>query len=166
MPVFFLLMKSDLESLLKTIKPSDTVLVGIGNTLKGDDGAGSILAERLRMLYTTPAVQDAGSVPENYIGKVITFNKPVLIFIDVLDFKGMPGEVKIFSMDEIYDGNVATHSFSIGFLADLIRSEINCTCYLLGIQPVSMKMGDTLSEPVQTALDEITALISGWAVQK
>jgi len=159
-------MKSDLEDFFKIIKPSDTVIVGIGNTLKGDDGAGSILSERLIRLTDNLSVLDAGSVPENFIGKIITLNKPVLIFADALDFGGKPGEVKIFSMDEIYDGNVATHSFSIGFLTDLICSEIECHCYLLGIQPFSMKMGEALSEPVRIALDRITTLISSWTAKK
>lgn len=157
-------MTNDFEVFLKNVKPADVVLVGIGNTLKGDDAAGSILAARLQLLPNDLSVLDAGSVPENHIGKIIALKKPILIFADAMDFKGEPGEFKIFNINDIYDGNIATHSFSLGFLTDLIRSEVDCSSYVLGIQPVSMKMGEAISEQVRMAIDRLIALVAEWVI--
>ena len=48
--------------------------MGIGNTLRSDDGVGSLLATRLQD-KTPYIVYDAGSSPENYLGKIIKVSK-------------------------------------------------------------------------------------------
>lgn len=158
-------MNNEIEQFLLKIKPVDTLFVGIGNTLKGDDGAGPILSEMIKMIPGSHEVLDAGMVPENNIGKIKSFGRKSVVFLDALDFKADPGGVRVFSVDEIYDGNVATHSFSIGFICDLIREELDCNFYMIGIQPSQMRMGEGLSSKVKEALERITHSIAAWVVE-
>lgn len=141
--------------------PADSVIVGIGNMLKRDDGAGPALAQRLLRSGKVPVI-DAGNAPENYIGKIASLNKKNIIFLDALDFSAQPGGYKLFNIDDVYDGNIASHTFSIGFIFDLIRSEIDCTGYVLGIQPFDLRFGSGLTEAVADALDEATVIFEEW----
>ena len=48
---------------------SRTVVLGVGNTLKGDDGVGPLVCERLAGKISATVI-DAGTVPENHIGPI------------------------------------------------------------------------------------------------
>ena len=56
---------------LNKLRDSATVIVGIGNTLKGDDGAGPLVCQQLRRAKVCAGLIDAGTVPENYIQPII-----------------------------------------------------------------------------------------------
>jgi hydrogenase 3 maturation protease len=154
-------MKNELQLALEGINPAESIVVGMGNVLKKDDGVGSILAERL-LRNTKIPVLDAGNAPENYIGKIISFHKSIIIFLDALDFGAVPGTYKFFNINDAYDGNIASHTFSIGFIFDLIRSEMDCEGYVLGIQPADIRFGSGLTDNVANVLDEITDLFEDW----
>lgn len=154
-------MTNDLKQALKGIDPTDSVIVGIGNILKLDDGAGPVLAQRLLRSGKVPVI-DAGNAPENYIGKIASLNKKNIIFLDALDFSAQPGEYKLFDINDVYDGNIASHTFSIGFIFDLIRSETDCAGYVLGIQPFDIRFGSGLTDAVADALDEAAVIFEEW----
>jgi hydrogenase 3 maturation protease len=154
-------MKNELKLALEKINPAESIIVGIGNVLKKDDGVGTVLAERLLRNAKIP-VLDTGNAPENYIGKIISFHKSVIIFLDAINFGAVPGTYKLFSINDVYDGNIASHTFSIGFIFDLIRSEIDCEAYVLGIQPFDIRFGSGLTDNVANVLDEITVLFEDW----
>jgi hydrogenase 3 maturation protease len=154
-------MIKELKHALERINPAESIIVGMGNVLKKDDGVGSILAERLLRNAKIP-VLDTCNAPENYIGKIISFHKSVIIFLDALDFGAVPGTYKLFSINDVYDGNIASHTFSIGFIFDLIRSEMDCEAYVLGIQPAEIRFGSGLTDNIANVLDEISDLFEDW----
>jgi len=51
---------------LNKLRGSKTVIVGMGNVLKGDDGAGPLICQQLNGKVCAELI-DAGTVPENYI---------------------------------------------------------------------------------------------------
>ncbi|MBD3277109.1 MAG: hydrogenase maturation protease, partial [Candidatus Aegiribacteria sp.] len=67
------------------------VFVGIGNLLKGDDALGPKLVEELasKGLKTV----DAGTTPENYIGKVASMEPDTVVLIDAVHLDSKPGSV-------------------------------------------------------------------------
>ena len=60
------------KTTLADILKGKIVIVGIGNILKGDDGLGPILSERLETVLDIPCI-NAGSALENYIGRLFAF---------------------------------------------------------------------------------------------
>ncbi len=60
----------ELSEQLNKLRNSATVIIGIGNTLKGDDGAGPLVCEQLSGKVCAELI-DAGTVPENYIQTII-----------------------------------------------------------------------------------------------
>ena len=81
---------------LKKLRGSKTVIVGIGNILKGDDGVGPLICQQLHNNQICAELIDAGTVPENYIQPIVRKAPQNLIVIDAIDFGAAPGTINIF----------------------------------------------------------------------
>jgi hydrogenase 3 maturation protease len=144
-----------MDRILKKINEGKKVLIiGIGNRLKGDDGVGSIIAEKLKekIREENLFVIDAENAPENYTGKIKEISPELLLIIDAVDFNSYPGDFKIFEINEIKDTTVSTHNFSISLLKKFIKVD---EIYLLGIQPENISFGENLSERVKKSVEKI-----------
>ena len=73
------------EQLNKLHDPA-TIILGIGNMLKGDDWAGPLVCEQLATAKISAELIDAGTVPENYIQRIIKKAPRTLLVIDAIDF--------------------------------------------------------------------------------
>jgi hydrogenase 3 maturation protease len=144
-----------MDRIFKKINEGKKVLIiGIGNRLKGDDGVGSIIAEKLKekIREENLFVIDAENAPENYTGKIKEISPELLLIIDAVDFNSYPGDFRIFEIDEIKDTTVSTHNFSISLLKKFIKVD---EIYLLGIQPENISFGENLSERVKKSVEKI-----------
>jgi len=144
-----------MDRILKKINERKKVLIiGMGNRLKGDDGVGSIIAEKLKekIRKENLFVIDAENAPENYTGKIKEISPELLLIIDAVDFGSYPGDFRIFEINEIKDTTVSTHNFSISLLKKFIKVD---EIYLLGIQPENISFGENLSERVKKSVEKI-----------
>jgi hydrogenase 3 maturation protease len=145
----------DLLACLKKRLSGKAVIVGIGNTLRCDDGAGSILARRLksRVAYT---VYDTGSSPENYLGKIAKDNPDTILLVDAVDFAGKPGELKVLEGKDLKTANLfSSHNASLTLLINYLRGNTRADIIMLIIQPQLISLGETLSPQVQASLDRL-----------
>ena len=145
------------QQLLKSLAPwreSKVVILGIGNSLKGDDAAGPLVCERLSGRVSARVI-DAGAVPENYIGPVLKASPDVLFIVDAVDFGGHPGQIRLCTPDEIHGFAFSTHALSLHLSIDLIRREKKLEVYVIGIQAGRTKLGDCLSPAVREAVDTL-----------
>jgi hydrogenase 3 maturation protease len=140
------------------------LVLGIGNRLRGDDGIGSVVAERLAKAGKLPAV-DCGEMPDNYVGRVWEFKPDEIIIVDACDFGGRPGEIRVFEEGEferIANRPLSTHQLPLPMLIGLIRMEKGLArrIRLVGVQP--LKTGyftEEMSEPVRKAIPRVVRLI-------
>jgi hydrogenase 3 maturation protease len=147
----------DIESILS----GKVVVVGIGNTMRGDDGFGSELVRRLQGRIDAVCI-DAGSAPENYLGSVVKEKPDTLLLLDAVHMGMKPGDFRIMKPEEILDACVSTHDISLSMLVDFIMEVSDCKVYLLGLQPKTVEFGKEISEGVAEAIDTLEeALISG-----
>ena len=137
-----------------------TLIFGWGNPSRGDDALGPCLIKRLEGHLDALCI-DAGSAPENYLGKIIKASADVVLFIDAVDFNKEPGYYKILKQEEILKTGLTTHDLSPRMLIEYLAVETKARIYLLGIQPKDLKIGQELSEPVQKALNELECLLKG-----
>ena len=131
------------------------VILGIGNTLRSDDGAGSLLASRIkgRVPYL---VYDSGPGPENYLGKVIKDKPDNVVIIDAVDFGGKPGEHRILEPDDFETVNLfSTHNSSLSLAINYLKSNLKVDIIILAIQPKSVVFGDNLSPEIHRALETL-----------
>ena len=147
-----------LERLIN-LQGSKTIILGIGNTLKGDDGAGAIVCRQLAG-KTSAEVIDAATVPENYIQLIIKKAPRNLLIVDAIDFGGQPGTINLFKPEQLGSLVVSTHTLSPRIFIDLIVQEIDVRVYFLGIQPLRTQIGSCLSAAVDKAVRELVSILT------
>jgi len=130
------------------------VILGVGNTLKGDDAAGPLVCERLSGRVSATVI-DAGAVPENYIGPVLEALPDVLFVVDAVDFGGRPGQIRVCMPEEIRGFAFSTHALSLHLSIELICRETNLEVRVIGIQASGTKLGDCLSPAVRDAAETL-----------
>jgi hydrogenase 3 maturation protease len=155
---------------LNQLRGSKTLIIGIGNTLKGDDGAGPLVCERLAQASpsatpkqagkTHAEVIDAGTVPENYIQTIIKKAPQNLLIIDAIDFGAPPGAMDIFRPEQISSFTFSTHSPSPRLFIDMITRQIKVDVYLIGIQPAQTQLGQSTSTPVSKAIQQLSQALA------
>ena len=141
---------------LKELSGSKTVLVGIGNTLKGDDGAGPLVCEQLKRANVTAELIDAGTVPENYIQTIIRKAPQNLLVIDAIDFGAPAGTVKIFQPEQFSAHAISTHTLSPRLFVDLVRKDVEINVYFIGIQPAQTQLGQPVCSQVSQAVRRLS----------
>jgi hydrogenase 3 maturation protease len=141
-----------LESLENRILGKKLVILGVGNTMRGDDGIGPILVERLQGKVEADLI-DAGEVPENFIGPIEAGQPDTIIIIDAADMGTKAGEVAILEIDQIAEIGLTTHNASLALIARLLQSSTQADIFVLGIQPEDISFGTPMSERVIRTLD-------------
>ena len=136
---------------LNKLRGTKTLIVGIGNTLKGDDGAGPVVCQQLAGKISADLI-DTGTVPENYIRKIINKAPENLVIIDAVDFGADPGAIKIFEPAQLSSTAISTHTLSPAVFVDMIQKEIEVCVYFIGIQPRQIQIGSSLSADVEGAV--------------
>ena len=150
-------MCEDFKSRLK----GKVIVLGIGNALRSDDGAGPVLASRIKAKVPF-TVFDAEESPENYLEKIIKEKPDTVVIIDTVDFGGKPGEFKFLHPDDIKTINLfATHNASISLTINYLQNNLKADIIILIIQPKSINFGDKLSQEVADALDELESSFYG-----
>lgn len=139
------------------------VLVGIGNTLRNDDGAGSVLAARLQGRVPFKVI-DAGVSPENYLGKIVRENPESVVIIDAGDFGGEPGEVRECAAGDFKTADFyATHNAPLPLVINYLKEHLECNISVFLIQPKSTGFGDKLSAEVEAAVTKLEESFYGQA---
>lgn len=144
---------------LNKLRDSATVIVSIGNTLKGDDGAGPLVCEQLSGKVCAELI-DAGTVPENYIQKIIKKAPQNLLIIDAIDFGAPAGTINIFKPEQLNSFVLSTHTLSPRLFVDIVRREIKVDVYFVGIQPAQMQLGQQQSEQVSQAIQWLAGALT------
>ena len=144
---------------LNQLKGSKTIIVGIGNTLRADDGAGSLVCERLANANISAEVIDAATVPENYIQKIIKKSPENLLIIDAIDFAAEPGMVKLFKSCQLNSMVISTHMLSPRIFVDMIQKSIKVNVYIIGIQPARIETGGPVSEQITQAVTKVSEIL-------
>ena len=144
-----------LAECLGALRGTRTVILGVGNTLKGDDGVGPLVCTRLAGKVSATVI-DAGTVPENYLGPITGAEPESLLVIDAIDFGGHPGQTRLFRPGQVGDFAFSTHSLSLHLFLDVLGREIEMETYLLGVQPSHTELGRSASAAVQESIDTLT----------
>ncbi len=134
-------------------------LVGVGNVDQGDDGLGPLLARALAR-EGLDAI-DAGTAPENILSDIVAGGVEDVLFLDAADIGAAPGSVVLLDSGAMRARfpQVSTHKISLGTLARLIEAGSGARVRLLGVQPLALRPGEGLSQPVRETLEMLTRMI-------
>ena len=145
---------------------SDQVLLTVGNSMMGDDGAGPLLSS---LLDRAPApgwqVVDGGSAPENVVHRVRALSPWRVVVVDATDMDLEPGAIRLVDDRRIADQFImTTHDLPVCFLIAALRESVPEVAFL-GIQPALVAFGCPMSAAVERAVRDIHAqLRSGCAI--
>lgn len=153
----------------------DTLILGVGNPLRRDDGIGPevirLLIEK-RDSYKLNAdidLVDGGTDGLGLIEYLKDYEK--VIIIDAVEMQLLPGTVKIFTPKEavisINKDSLSTHGFGIAELIKLAEElDINPELVIVGVQPGDISFGENLSKVVESEVKGLIEIISKLARSK
>lgn len=132
------------------------VVFTVGNSLRGDDGAGPLLAERLE---AEPAagwvVVNGEASPENYTHRVRALTPDRVLIVDAADMELAPGEVRLLDENCVADYfMITTHAIPLNFLIASLKETVPEIIFL-GVQPKATAFCDPISYEVRHAVETI-----------
>jgi hydrogenase maturation protease len=149
-----------------------TVVLGVGNTLLADEGAGVYAMHYLRNHYTLPDTEfiDGGTLSFMLANAIAEATN--LIIFDAAELDAKPGSVRVFEGAEFDDfllsGCRSVHEVGFADLMDISRllDTMPENYALVGIQPGYLGWDDTPGKAVRAATPEAAAraadLIYEW----
>lgn len=137
-------------------------IIGIGNILMSDDGAG------VRVLEFLDSLPDNVEIIELATGGMSLLHKldglDMAIIADAVDFGCKPGEVRVFKPEDVTSIKTvgySLHDLDILKVLELAKQmgTLPKHVFIAAIQPKSLEMGEGLSPEVEKALPELARQI-------
>lgn len=150
--------ETDLRTELSRRLKGTVLLIGVGNTLRGDDGAGPALIGLLEGKVRA-ALLDAGEVPESYTGRILAAKADTIAVIDAADFGAAPGDAAILEAEDLADCGVSTHRMPLRVFFSYLRASGSADIFALGIQPAQTGFGTPMSAEVAESVNALAELL-------
>jgi len=135
------------------------VVMGIGNPCRGDDAAGSRVAQRI---CGAPGVHviDAQDVPENYVRQIVRHQPDTVVLIDAVDLDSPPGSVALLEKNQTLGYWPSTHRVPVSLLVDYLERETHAHIFLIAIQPLETAFLQPMSAEVAASVDGIADVLN------
>jgi len=137
-----------------------TVVLGVGNLVRGDDGVGVHVAQALlaRGCPEGVTIVDGGTAPLDALAHVGPVDR--LIIVDAADFGEEPGAVRVLTPDDVIPAkgdSVSLHDLDLLWALGVMRAtgEEPAETTIIGVQPGSMDWSTDLSPAVAAGLEGI-----------
>ena len=135
------------------------ILLGIGNPLNGDDGAGTYVAGQFRKDGWLSL--SCGTAPENFSGIVRRAHPDCLVLVDAATMGLSPGEYRVIPRHRIADVGMGTHQLPLSMLIDFLSDSAGQIVFI-GIQPGQVVAGEEISLQVREGANRLVhELMSG-----
>ncbi len=151
--------------------PDRLAIIGLGNTLRRDDGIGihvlALLQEKLK--NQNISLLNFGIASYGLVNYINNFNKVLLI--DAIDADLKPATLRIFKLDEASyqtrEKKVSSHELSLGDLLNLYKAlGISSEVQIAGIQVKDISYGLEMTKELESAktriAEEIQKFIDNW----
>jgi hydrogenase 3 maturation protease len=137
-----------------------TVIIGVGNPLRGDDGVGMKILEYLEdMDLPDVMLLNTETVPEAFTGKVSEYEPTHVLLVDAANFRGDPGDAKLISSAQIGGTAVSTHSLPLTIFITYIEKTLDVKVKLLGIQPKRIEFYTEMTPELEEASKKISEIL-------
>ncbi len=146
-------------------RPARVAILGVGNEMNGDDGAGVRVVRALSLRTPAPPgtlLIEAGAAPESYTGPLRRFGPDMVIEIDAAILGGEAGATAWLDWREADGLSASTHTLPPSVLAEFLQADLGCEVAIIGVQPARVEMGSGLSPVVAAAVTELAGQIYRW----
>ena len=139
-----------------------TDLVGVGNSLRGDDAVGLEIALELRSkLGSTPSrgvrIHRASLMPERLLSKLASKSGRIVVF-DAVEASKPPGEIVCSKLGDTKYGYFATHNIPLRLVPGLADRQQDV--YIVGVQSQSLEVGEGLTRVVRDSALRVVAVVA------
>ncbi|MBU1354976.1 MAG: hydrogenase maturation protease [Candidatus Edwardsbacteria bacterium] len=140
----------------------DSLIIGVGNVLRGDDGFGPELVKNLSG-RTKVNLLDGGETPEDLLSQIVQLAPARLVIADAVALGGMPGDAALLESDQLGKRiAVSTHNLSLLMFIKYLKEKLpELDIKILGVQPRGIEFGKGLSTEVRTTIDNLAGIIAG-----
>jgi hydrogenase maturation protease len=144
-------------------------VIGLGNPLRRDDSIGLILLDYLQR-QTKEFKEKITFVDGGTGGMTLLHLLPrfdIVLLIDAVDFKGRPGEVRVFTFEQVQSNKppivLSTHETDFLKVLSLSKDlhELPQKLLIFGVQPYDLSHGTGLSEKIISHLDGLKRKVHG-----
>jgi hydrogenase 3 maturation protease len=148
----------DLQGQLARGIQGNVLIMGIGNPCRGDDAAGSLVAQQIT---DAPGVLviDAQDVPEEYLTQAVNQRPDTVVLIDSVDLRSAPGAVALLDKDQVAGYWPSTHRVPLSLLMDYLERETHARTFLIAIQPSQTAFLQPMSEEVHASVAGIAEVL-------
>ncbi|WP_199152688.1 hydrogenase maturation peptidase HycI [Chromobacterium sp. ASV23] len=143
---------------MKTDTPD--LILAVGNSMMGDDGAGPLLADLMRQA-PLPGwdVEDGGSAPENATHRIAARAPRRVVLVDAADMGLAPGEIRRVPPDALADMFImSTHDLPLSFVMERLAETVPVVEFI-GIQPDLVAFYCPMTEQVRQAVSRLYAAL-------
>jgi hydrogenase maturation protease len=149
-----------------TTKNSSTLLIGVGNEFRGDDGVGILAARSIREKNLPGIVMvecdgEAAALLDVWAGM------KTVVIIDAVSSGAPPGTIhRIDARRQSVSQEIfpfSTHALGVAHAVELARSlgKLPVNIIIYGIEGGQFTAGPSLSPEVQEAMDEVLQIVTG-----
>ncbi len=138
---------------------TETLIIGVGNSFRGDDGAGLMAAQRLREL-ALPGVTVLEQSGEGAGLMAAWEGAESVIVVDAMQSGGEPGTVHRLAIGDQplpahFGGNFSSHAFGVAEAIEMARllGKLPARLIVFGIEGKSFTLGDGLSDAVEMGVE-------------
>lgn len=143
---------------------SDTLVLGLGNPLMGDDGLGLAALARLKAEFEMPpevSLVDGGTWGMNLLHLIEGAER--LVLLDAINTGDMPGTVNFLEREDLprfFSHKLSPHQIDLREVLGLaeLRGHLPRQMVAIGIQPLQVEMGERVSLPVANAMESLVEL--------
>lgn len=132
------------------------ILLGVGNSLLSDDGAGVHVAGSFKKEGWTS--YDCGTAPENFTSVVRKENPEIVLIVDAARMGLSPGDFRQIPEEKISDVSFGTHQLPLSRLTAYLQNYAR-KIIIIGIEPKNTDFGEELSPEVEDACRMLLKMI-------
>ncbi len=135
-------------------------VLGLGNTDRGDDGAGILVALALKKLFPSFSYSEHDGVEGTVLDISEKKEDSTVFFVDAADLGLDPGSVRIVPKQDIKETEITTHRVAVALMASLLEKAGKRTAVIC-IQPRTIEFRAPVTRPVKTSVKLVVEALSG-----
>lgn len=152
------MLRDEIKAWLENFKR--LAILGIGNSLRGDDAIGlEIVKKLIHKVPNNVIIFECDTSPENFLSKIEKIKPTHVLIIDAAQIDEEAGKAQIINPSKISKTTLSTHTIPLSFLVGILHESIKTKIMLLGVQPENIEYGKGLSLKLQRVANEIAIMI-------
>lgn len=129
--------------------------MGIGSTIKSDDGIGTLVAREFKKTASEEwDCIECETMPESYLSLVKKEKPCLVLMVDAAQMGLKPGETRLLSKEHLSSTVMGTHGLPLKQLYEQLEKSTKEIIFI-GIQPQNLCFGEKLSPELSKASREL-----------